>query len=203
MGRLGELHNMYSCFRPHRRDLEASGRRVMPRPGDIPGSRTFPGMVQDKYDGEAVRQTLGLEAHELFTQLVAQTNLVKIGPRNGLFTCFVGVEEGVLRVWREWLKDTSAKGQVKGTGVKHDNLVNSGKGIVEDPIGERIVDKVDLTDPRILWVSPLKNTGIRLNARERKLRRDTPILIRTDEDMPVTYIIEYDGTFLLIPEDPF
>ena len=54
-------------------------------------------------------------------------------------------------------------------------------------------EKADLEDPRILWVSPRKDSGIRFNVRERKLRRDAPILISTDEDMPVTYDIELDG----------
>ena len=33
----------------------------------------------------------------------------------------------------------------------------------------------------------------RFNVRERKLRRDAPILIRNDEDLPVSYELEYDG----------
>lgn len=191
-GRLGEMHNMYSRFRPHRRELEGGGRRVLPRPGDVPGSRTFPGTVQDRHQGETVKQTLGLEAHELFTQLVAQINLVKIGPRNGLFTCFVGVEEGVLRVWRDWLRDTAEKGRTSNVDVSREPVeeIGTGKGVVKVVANE----EEDLKDPQILWVSPLRNAGIRFNVRERKFRRDAPILIRSDEDAPVSYEIEYDGT---------
>ncbi|KAI8931252.1 hypothetical protein NX059_011601 [Plenodomus lindquistii] len=187
-GRLGQMYNMYSRFRPHRRDLEAGGRRVLPRPGDIPGSRTFPGTVQDKGNGDSVKQTLNLEAHELFTQLVAQTNLVKIGSRTGLFTAFVGVEEGVLRVWREWLRDIAASGQVlTNVADQSSDVKGKGKAIAE----EAAKDRADMQDPRILWVSPAKNTGLRIITRERKLRRDAPILIRNDEDMPVSYEIEF------------
>ncbi|KAL6710918.1 hypothetical protein ACN47E_006793 [Coniothyrium glycines] len=183
VGRLGEMRNMYSRFRPYRRELEVGGRRV--RPGDVPGSRTFPGTVQDRYQGETVKQLLGLEAHELFTQLVAQTNLVKIGPRNGLFTSFVDVEEGVVRVWRDWLNDTVARGLMGSAASSRD--------IAQDTSNrEDVESNCDLNDARILWVSPARNTGIRFNVRERKLRRDIPILIRADEDMPVTYEIEYD-----------
>ena len=184
---------MYSRFRPYRRDLETGGRRVLSRPGDIPGSRTFPGTVQDRHEGETVKQTLGLEAHELFTQLVSQTNLVKIGPRNGLFTCFIGVEEGVLRVWREWLRELAAKNRTTNRNTLQEvvEVVGTNKEAVE----EVATDKVDdLEDSRILWVSQARNTGIRFNVRERKLRRDAPILVSTDEDMPVSYEIEYDGT---------
>lgn len=195
VGRLGEMYNMYSRYRPHRRDLEAGGRRVKPRPGDVPGSRTFPGTVQDRYEGETVKQTLSLESHELFTQLVAQTNLVKIGSRN-LFTNFVDIEEGVLRVWREWLKDVSAR-CIAAEGTTQDEVVEEvGKG--KEVVREVVEEESNLEDPRILWVTPRKDSGIRFNARERKLRRNAPILICTDEDLPVTYEIEYDGKPLTI-----
>jgi len=165
--RLGEMRTMYSRFQPHRRELEPGGRRVRRPPGDIPGSRTFTGTTRDGFEGEAVKQIVGLDGHELFTQLVAQTNLAKLSTRNGLFSSFVAIEEGVIRVWREWLREMATKtlGSLK-----------------------------PLDDERILWVSPAKNTGIRFNVRERQLRRDVPILVRADEeDMPVSYEIEYEG----------
>ncbi|KAL1598618.1 hypothetical protein SLS60_007758 [Paraconiothyrium brasiliense] len=191
--RLGAMRNIYSRFRPHRRELETGGRRVRP-PGDVPGSRTFAGTAKDRYEGDTVKQILNLDGHELFTQLVAQTNLVKIGPRNGLFTCFVGIEEGVVRVWREWLRDTAAKRHDVNLNEETVDEVGKGKGkAIAMKMSEAEGDEL-LDDPKILWVSSNKNTGIRLNVRERKLRRDIPILVRADEeDMPVSYEIEYDG----------
>lgn len=185
--RLNKMHNMYTRFRPHQRELEDNGRRV--RPGDIPGSRTFPGTVQDRYEGETVKQTLSLESHELFTQLVAQTHLVKIGPRVGLFSSFVDVEEGVLRVWRKWLDETAKKGQ-GASEVAQGAVEEAGKGKGN---AKGVGEAADVSDARILWVSPSKNTGIRFNVKQRRFRRDVPILIRVDEDLPVSYEIEYDG----------
>jgi hypothetical protein len=121
---------------------------------------------------------------------VAQTNLVKIGSHN-LFTNFVDIEEGVLRVWREWLRDIAAKGSTANTEIPNEVVEEVGKG--KEIVREVKEEKADLNDPRILWVSPRKDSGIRFNVRERKLRRDAPILISTDEDMPVTYEIELDG----------
>jgi hypothetical protein len=161
----------------------------------VPGSRTFPGTAKDKYQGEKVKQILSMEAHELFTQLVAQTNLVKIGPRHGLFTCFVDVEEGVLRVWKDWLAETAAKCRRSEAGTQGEIVekVGKGKDIVME-IDNTVEDrKSDVTDPQILWVSQSKNSGIRFNVKEKKFRRDAPILIRADEGMPVSYEIEYDG----------
>jgi hypothetical protein len=190
--RLGEMRQMYSRFRPHRRELEDGGRRVARRPGDIPGSRTYPGTAQDKFSGEIVKQTVSLEAHELFTQLVAQANLVKIGPYNGLFSAFVDIEEGVLRVWRKWLGEIAAKGnRVIDTEKEKAEEVGGAKGEIRKPDDMESGSE----DQRILWVSTARNTGIRFNVRERKLRRDTPILIRNDEDLPVSYDVEYDGEF--------
>lgn len=191
--RLGEMRQMYSRFRPHRRELEDGGRRVARRPGDIPGSRTYPGTVQDNFRGEVVKQTVSLEAHELFTQLVAQINLVKIRPYNGLFSAFVDVEEGVLRVWRKWLGETAAKSQDKGKDVQKENVEEIGR--YTEAVRVDVEERFDSEDKRILWVSPAKNTGIRFNVKERRIRRDAPILIRNDEDLPVSYDIEYDGRF--------
>lgn len=188
--RLGDMRKMYSRFRPHRRELEMGGRRVRP-PGDVPGSRTFPGTTQERFEGDTVKQILSLDGHELFTQLVAQSHLVKIGPKHGLFTYPVEIEEGVIRVWREWLRDMSANGQGVTTKEEKVEVAETDKG--KAPATEASQHD-HVGDSRILWVSPSKNTGIRFNVRERKLRRDIPILVRADEeDMPVTYEIEYEG----------
>ena len=189
--RLGEMRQMYSRYRPHRRELEEGGRRVIRRPGDIPGSRTYPGTAQDKFRGDLVRQTVSLEAPELFTQLVAQTNLVKIGPYNGLFSAFVEVEEGVLRVWRDWLGDTAARSSMPSADIQQEIVEEMGKG--KEAVREVAEARFDPNDPRILWVNTAKNTGILFNVKEKKLRRDAPILIRNDEDTPVSYEIAYEG----------
>ncbi|KAL5383357.1 hypothetical protein DPSP01_006043 [Paraphaeosphaeria sporulosa] len=191
--RLGDMRNMYSRFRPHRRELDDGGRRVR-RPGDIPGSRTHPGIMQYGYEGDTVKQILSLDGHELFTQLVAQSHLVKTGPRHELFTYPVEIEEGVIRVWREWLRDMATKSQSKEIKEEKVELAGPGKG--KAPTTEAS-QADDVGDSRVLWVSPNKNTGIRFNVRERKLKREIPILVRADEeDLPVSYEIEYDELLL-------
>ncbi|ORY00674.1 hypothetical protein BCR34DRAFT_108465 [Clohesyomyces aquaticus] len=193
-GRLGEMRNMYSRFRPHRRELEPGGRKVRWPPGDVPGSRTYPGMVADRFEGEAVKQILSLDGHELFTQLVAQTNLVKIGPRNGLFTCFVEVEEGVVRVWREWLRDMATKedGTIPRTADLVVEELGKGRGKGKEAVREIPEAPKKMSDESILWVTPSNNTGLRFNIKERRRRREAPILMEINEDMPVSYEIEYD-----------
>ncbi len=50
-------------------------------------------------------QDIYLESHELFSQLCTITNLVKVGPKRGLFLSCIIVGEGILRVWRDWLAE--------------------------------------------------------------------------------------------------
>lgn len=195
---LANMRSMYSRFRPYRRELETGGRRVRRPSGDIPGSRTYPGTATDQYKGETIKQVLHLDEDELFTQLVAQCNLVKLGPRNGLFTAFVEVEEGVIRIKRDWLKKQAANGDstiqtpdvMRHAPPKREAVWDMGKDERETLQG--------MDDGEIRWSKDdSKNTGLRFKVRERKLRRDAPILIRADEvDLPVSYEVEFDGTQL-------
>ncbi|KAH7120955.1 hypothetical protein B0J11DRAFT_533011 [Dendryphion nanum] len=192
--RLGELRNMYSRFQPHRREFEAGGWRVRGPPGDVPGSRTFPfpGTTADKFKGESVRQIVGLDSHELFTQLCAQSFLFKIGPRDGVFTASVEVEEGVVRVWREWLKDMAAKRYQKSPDLE--DVLSEGSSKGKYAVEQERHERHDPQDKQTLWVSASKNTGLRFNVKERRTMNEAPILIRADEDAPVSYEVEYKGT---------
>ena len=193
---------MYSSFRPHRRELEAGERRVKRHPaGDVPGSRTHPSSsaAGRRLDNdELVRQILSLDGEEWFTQLCAMTNLVKVGPRNGLFSCFVEVEEGVVRVWKKWLSEMAGREGVTNSGARDNNALiieektgrsGEGKEVAQDLSGIA----GDLNDDNILWVNSARNTGLRFKVREKKFRCDTPILMYANEDTPVSYEIEYDG----------
>jgi hypothetical protein len=54
--------------------------------------------------------SMHLDESALFGQLCTVTNLVKLGPRRGLFLSHVNVGEGVIRVWRDWLARAAAGG---------------------------------------------------------------------------------------------
>jgi len=64
-----------------------------------------------------VCQDIHLESHELFSQLCTIANLVKVGPKRGLFLSCVNVGEGILRVWRDWLAQRAKEGQEKESEV--------------------------------------------------------------------------------------
>ncbi len=54
-------------------------------------------------DDELPSQEITIESYESFTQLCMFANLLKLGPKNGLFKSCAVVGEGVVRIWRDWL----------------------------------------------------------------------------------------------------
>lgn len=183
VGRLGEYRGIYSVYRPQRQFPEEHDRRPRHPAGDVPGSRTHPSSASSWIEstslGDTVRQRLMLEGHELFTQLVACLNLARAGPRRGLFFSFVDVSEGFIRIWRDWLKIAAASCL---TDLSSRSTAQKGMSGIEN-------------DARILWVDTAKTVGLRLEVRESRWRRDVqvPVLMAHDEDMPVSYDIEYRG----------
>lgn len=156
--------------------------------GDIPGSRTHPtssssraarlATFEEQAATDCVKQVVSLEGHELFTQLCANANLVQPGPRRGLFGSIQPLEEGVVRVWRDWLG----------------KMVSSGRN------GESSSDRVRraiVGDESVLWIDLKKHVGLRVRVYRRDLRRRMPVLwSASEDDVAVSYEIEYQGRLL-------
>ena len=87
---LRDIRAYYTRFRPWHKERDALRSQVRMGGADIPC------------------QVLSLDGVELLTQLCVVSNLVKIGSRPGLFTSFTEVEEGIARIWRDWLRRASA-----------------------------------------------------------------------------------------------
>ncbi|KAK6079665.1 f-box domain protein [Seiridium cupressi] len=102
---IGEL---YSRYRPvlgeeHRRPRARYATKAV-----IEGSEQ-PINEQPSHD-------LYLESAELFSQLCTVINLIKVGPKRGLFLSYVNVIESVIRIWREWLARESSDATTKPPG---------------------------------------------------------------------------------------
>ncbi|KAI9821286.1 MAG: hypothetical protein M1827_004022 [Pycnora praestabilis] len=183
-GRLGKLGSLYSRFRPYRPESEDNARRPHPA-GDVPGSRTSSvssptsTSANQQQDDGLVSQTISLESHELFSQLCAISNIVKVGPRKGIFLGYETVVDGVVRVWRDWLankaKYQTSKAKITD-GDRQNSDLNTTKG-----------------QDQILWVDIREDVGFRLRVKERRWRPNLPILLHKDEDVAVSYQIEYEG----------
>ncbi|KAK4033828.1 hypothetical protein C8A01DRAFT_49673 [Parachaetomium inaequale] len=127
-----------------------------------------------------------LDDDESFSQLCTITNLVRMGPKPGLFRSHVNVGEGVVRVWRGWLAARAAAaaaaaaaagGQV-GTGAGGDGGGGGGGG------GEETV----------LWADAARDVGVRFRVTEKDVpgHMQHPVLVASDEQLPVAYRLEFE-----------
>lgn len=182
-GRLGKLSGLYSKFRPIIPELEKKVRRLHPAGGAFPGPSTE--QIESKYNLPG--DTVNLESHELFSQLVTITNLVKVGPKRGLFLSCVNISDGVIRIWRDWLADR-AKNSAASKHVP--SSVLEGESSTNPPDIEESEDELEA---RTLWVDNKKTVGLRLRVSEQEDVTNRPLLLRVDEDAPVSYTLHYEG----------
>ena len=210
LGELGRLNGLYTRFRPRRKEPDFTVSYRHPA-GDVPGSRTWQDPNNDTTADtplerdEAVTETVTVDAHDLFSQLTAQVYLGKRSPFSGLLFSIQEVSEGTIRVWRHWLaRQCERRGwtdgesvvvhheppepQQEGTGkARADSVLGPGVGGREDP----------RKDPMVLWINTSgESVGVRFRVRERKQRRDrAPVLFASEEEVAVSYAVEFEGTF--------
>ena len=192
LGKLGGLYSRFRPIRPeeeHRIFVrqpvgdDASGGEGLGGGGggvaapqessSPPPPYSFPSTINDSMGasrsssgdggGGLVSHNINLDTDERFSQLCVVTNLIKLGPRRGVFRSFVNVSEGLVRVMRDWLgKRAHALGAEDG-------------------------------ETRTLWLDAQENVGIRVRVTERSWRRAAPVLLHRDEDPAVSYLVEYEG----------
>ncbi|KAI0161833.1 hypothetical protein GGR52DRAFT_561314 [Hypoxylon sp. FL1284] len=150
--RLGDLYDLYARFRPFA--------------GDEMHSARHPGMVREIQPAQAPSHEIFLDSDELFSQLCTVTNLVKLGPRHGLFSSIANVNETVVRVWRHWLAANAAESKQK----------------------QRASSIAD--DPSILWTDASKTVGLRFRVVEDR-STPAPVLFGREEEPSVSYSLEY------------
>ncbi|KAI1133238.1 hypothetical protein F5Y10DRAFT_229705 [Nemania abortiva] len=155
-----DLNQLYSRFQPFLGDENRRPRARWPTTSVIKGIEE-PLTQVPSYD-------VNLEAGELFTQLCAVTNLVKVGPRRGLFLSIDSITDGVIRVWRDWLKQQAERSAAE-----------------QQRAGQERPD-----DSSILWLGLSKDVGVRFRVLLKE-EGHAPLLIGQDEDPPVSYTLEY------------
>lgn len=184
---------MYSRFRPqkHEPDFRATARHPA---GDIPGSRTYrdPAFVALPPDeDEVVRDTVTVDAHELFSQLMTVAYLGKREWTKGLLFSLQEVAEGTIRVWRDWLSKhcESRSFSDQSTVVIHENSADNARSDsvtgVSDPS----------QDPKVLWVNTRGNdVGVKFKVKRQKQRTtNMPLLFSSDVEVSVSYVVEFEG----------
>ncbi|KAG9524020.1 hypothetical protein KCU93_g6395, partial [Aureobasidium melanogenum] len=167
---------VYSKFRPQHQEVRRPSAKHPA--GDIPGSRTHPSSADPSIhvhnaESNLVSQQVSLDADELFTQLIATLMLVKPGPRPDTILTAVEVCEGTIRVWRDW-------------------LAKQNKANIDSTSSCSPAD-----DPSILWVNTADHAvGVKFSVKERKWKRDIPVLISADEEVAVSYTVELEEVVL-------
>ncbi len=106
-----------------------------------------------------------LDDDESFSQLCTTTNLVRLGPKPGLFRSHVNVGDGVVRVRRDWLA-AQVSGAVQG----------------DDDGGDGI-----------LWADATRDVGVRFRVTEKEeAGRERPVLVGSEELVAVAYRLEFE-----------
>ncbi|PVH71923.1 hypothetical protein DL98DRAFT_520742 [Cadophora sp. DSE1049] len=161
---LGQLRGLYSHFRP----IQPEGDRKVWAVHPIGGWRATTLDAFREHTEGLVSQNVDLESYEQFSQLQSQVNVVKVGPRKGIFQGCITVGEGLTRIWRDWL----------GNQAKKNRSSNAAE--------------LESQDERLLWSSMKEHTGLRLNVIERK-DSTAGSTRRNADDENVSYILQYEA----------
>lgn len=159
---LGRLSNVYSCFRPEVDLTEIQDEDVDDNSNE-----------NDGVEAPLVKKQVSLEEFEDFSQLCSIVNLVKIMPNSRMLVSAVTVEDGIVRVWRDWLRRQSKRD-------RHDTTAH-----------------IQQDEDDVLWVNNKKIVGLKLRVREKKWNRPMlPVLMHRDEEGAVSYEVEIEGTYI-------
>ncbi|KAL4910179.1 hypothetical protein BDW74DRAFT_144578 [Aspergillus multicolor] len=144
--KLGRLGALYSVFKPEEAEATLDDTVL-------------------KADALAVRRPVSIESFEDFYQLCVVVNVVKVLPGTDVILSAVGVEDGVMRLFRAWLKSKA----------------------------DHTPDSQHLDDDGVLWVDQSKNVGLKFRVYEAtKPDSDLPVLVHRDEETVSSYEIVID-----------
>ncbi|EED20682.1 F-box domain protein [Talaromyces stipitatus ATCC 10500] len=162
---LGKLSNVYSCFRPEIDATEWENDYMSIYDSDH--NSDTDGHETEK-TRTLVKKQVTLEDFEDFSQLCSIVNLVKIMPNSRMLLSAVTVQDGIIRVWRDWLKRQSKK--------EYDSDIHT-----------QLKQHLDEEDG-VLWVNNNKTVGLKLRVKEKKWNGPMlPVLIHQDEEGEVNY----------------
>jgi hypothetical protein len=177
--RTGGLRGIYSHFRPveHDENRPRRARYSRRQSSSISDDGQAPAQAQAQRSvlrppGGHERPSIDvyLDDDESFSQLCTITNLVRLGPKPGLFRSHVNVSDGVVRVWRDWLA-------ARAVGEQQQQA--------EEERGEG-------EDSGILWADAARDVGVRFHVTEKDIRGQHPVLVASDEQLPVAYRLEFE-----------
>ncbi|CAK7225725.1 hypothetical protein SCUCBS95973_005960 [Sporothrix curviconia] len=105
-----------------------------------------------------------LDEGELFSQLCTVTNLVKTSSQPGLFLNCVNINDGVIRVWRDWL---SGRVTDRQGGRKEDKEKEKKEKKKDKEKSQSFPSIADDPNQHVLWAYTGKHVGMRFRVTER------------------------------------
>lgn len=122
-----------------------------------------------------------LNGHERFYELCVVANLVQVRPGTSLLLSVSNIQDGVVRLWREWLHRQSQKLKKATQAAKEEEL-------------DEIQMPSDGDD--MLWVDEAKTVGLKMRVRPKSWSQSFPILMHIndgEEDALVGYEVILEG----------
>ncbi|KAJ5319943.1 hypothetical protein PENANT_c040G00206 [Penicillium antarcticum] len=190
---LSRVTGLYSRFRPEVCTPEEKssnagryGVRLAPSPGRMLLLSGVAGFIRadmnrggDDDDGAVTRDVI-LDGFEDFSQLCVVANLVQVLPGTSLLLSALNIEDGVVRLWRDWLLRQSRKW----------------KSAMERARDKGTEKAVIPPDDEILWVDPEETVGLKMRVRPTEWSSSQPVLVHQDdrdEGSEVAYEVDLEG----------
>jgi hypothetical protein len=197
LGQVKKFGALFTRFRPESNEPEFKVKQRHPA-GDVPGSRTYQDTTIRPTEPEkdnVVRDTVNVDAHELFSQLTTVAYLGRRESTRGLLCSLQEVAEGTIRVWRDWLSRHCESRSFT------DNSTVVIRHVSESPDQEKArSDSVTGTcDPtknsQVLWINTRgEDVGIKFKVKRQKQRAtNLPLMYSSDIELAVSYVIEFEG----------
>lgn len=173
---LGKLGSLYSKFRPEVTVEErSSGARLVPSSDD-----------GEQPDDLIVTRPIHLEEFEDFSQLCVVVNIVKVMPGSNLLLSAVTVEDGVIRLFRDWLRK-QAKYSVQS--LNSSPTMGGSADVGSSSSGE--------APYHMLWMGQSKSVGLKVRVKARGLfNRHLPVLIHRDEEQTTSYELAIEELYI-------
>lgn len=200
VGQIKKLRGLYSRFRPERNEPEFKVTRRHPA-GDVPGSRTWQDTTvrpAAQNEDNIVRDTITVDAQELFSQLITVAYLGRRESTRGLLCSLQEVGEGTIRVWRDWLsRHCESRTFSDESTVAINYGGSSSESLDKSKVrSDSVVDMSDPTkDPRVLWINTKgEDVGVKIKVKRKKQQTtNVPLMYSSDVEVSVSYAIEFEG----------
>lgn len=114
-------------------------------------------------------------------------NIVKVMPGTHLLLSANTVEDGVVRLFRGWLKEQERTHGLSRDEENHDPEYNAAGG------SDRSQSHLPM-----LWVDQGENVGLKVRVRQKKdSDAVVPVLVHRDEEVLTSYEVDIEGMFFL------